>query len=167
MEIKKNNRQELILASALMLLPVLYAIYFYQRLPENMAIHFDLSGKGNAFLPKFLVVSAFPIVMMLLEVMIYWSTVAKDILNPTFKHLIRWVFPFSFVLLYMATIYGGLDEDFDIRKIATVIVGVVFIIMGNYLPKKVQADRKPMNRKWAHLFVLLGFLTFIVSIFYL
>lgn len=35
---KKNNRQELILASALMLLPVLYAIYFYQRLPENMAI---------------------------------------------------------------------------------------------------------------------------------
>ncbi len=44
----------------------------------------------------------------------------------------------------------GADEDFDIRKIATVIVGVVFIIMGNYLPK-VQADRKPMNRKWAHL----------------
>lgn len=164
---KKNSLQELGWALGVMLLPVLYAIWVYQKLPENLAIHFDLYGKGNAFLPKFLIVSAFPIVMMLLEVMIYWSTVAKDILNPTFKHLIRWIFPFSFVLLYMATIYESLDEDFDIRKIATVIVGVVFIIMGNYLPKKVQADRKPINRKWAYLFVLLGFLTFTASIFYL
>ena len=164
---KKNSLQELGWALGVMLLPVLYAIWVYQKLPENLAIHFDLYGKGNAFLPKFLIVSAFPIVMMLLEVMIYWSTVAKDILNPTFKHLIRWIFPFSFVLLYMATIYESLDEDFDIRKIATVIVGIVFIIMGNYLPKKVQADRKPINRKWAYLFVLLGFLTFTASIFYL
>lgn len=164
---KKNSLQELGWALGVMLLPVLYAIWVYQKLPENLAIHFDLYGKGNAFLPKFLIVSAFPIVMMLLEVMIYWSTVAKDILNPTFKHLIRWIFPFSFILLYMATIYESLDEDFDIRKIATVIVGVVFIIMGNYLPKKVQADRKPINRKWAYLFVLLGFLTFTASIFYL
>ena len=162
---KKNSLQELGWALGVMLLPVLYAIWVYKKLPENLAIHFDLSGKDDSFLPKFLVVSAFPIVMMLLEVMIYWTTIAKDILNRTFKHLIRWIFPFTFVSLYLATIYRGLDEDFDIRKIATVIVGVVFIIMGNYLPKKVQADRKPMNRKWAHLLVLLGFLIFIMAVF--
>ena len=162
---KKNSLQELGWALGVMLLPVLYAIWVYKKLPENLAIHFDLSGKGDSFLPKFLVVSAFPIVMMLLEVMIYWTTIAKDILNRTFKHLIRWIFPFTFVSLYLATIYRGLHESFDIRKIATVIVGVVFIIMGNYLPKKVQADRKPMNRKWAHLLVLLGFLIFIMAVF--
>ncbi len=162
---KKNSLQELGWALGVMLLPVFYAIWVYQELPDSLAIHFDLSGEGDSFLPKFLLISAFPIVMMLLEVMIYWSTVAKDILNPTFKHLIRWIFPFSFVLLYMATIYEGLDEDFDIRKIATVIVGVAFIIMGNYLPKRVQADRKPMNRKWARLLVLLGFLIFIMAVF--
>ena len=163
---KKNSLQELGWALGVMLLPVFYAIWVYQELPDSIAIHFDLSGEGDSFLPKFLLISAFPIVMMLLEVMIYWSTVAKDILNPTFKHLIRWIFPFSFVLLYMATIYESLDEDFDIRKIATVIVGVVFIIMGNYLPKKVQADRNPINRKWAYHFGLLGFINFTASILY-
>ena len=162
---KKNSLQELGWALGVMLLPVLYAIWVYQKLPENLAIHFDLSGEGDSFLPKFLVVSAFPIVMMLLEVMIYWTTIAKDILNRTFKHLIRWIIPFTFVSLYLATIYRGLNEEFDIRKIATVIVGVVFIIMGNYLPKRVQTDRKPMNRKWAHLLVLLGFLIFIMAVF--
>ena len=164
---KKNSLQELGWALGVMLLPVLYSIWVYQTLPENLAIHFDLSGKGNAFLPKFLVVSAFPIVMMLLEVMIYWITIAKDILNRTFKHLIRWIFPFTFVSLYLATIYRGLNEEFDIRKTAAMVVALVFIIVGNYLPKKVQADRNSMNRKWAHLFVLLGFIAFIVSIFYL
>ena len=164
---KKNSLQELGWALGVMLLPVLYAIWVYQKLPENLAIHFDLSGKGDSFLSKFLVVSAFPIVMMLLEVMIYWTTIAKDILNRTFKQLIRWIFPFTFISLYLATIYRGLHESFDIRKIATMLVGLVFIILGNYLPKKIQADREPMNRKWAHFFVLLGFLLFIVGIFFL
>lgn len=162
---KKNSLQELGWALGVMLLPVLYAIWVYQKLPENLGIHFDLSGKGDSFLPKFLVVSAFPIVMMLLEVMIYWTTIAKDILNRTFKHLIRWIFPFTFVSLYLATIYRGLHAGFDMRKIATMLVALVFIIVGNYLPKKVQADRNPMNRKWSHLLVLLGFLIFIMAVF--
>ena len=164
---KKNSFQELGWALGVILFPVLYAIWVYQKLPENLAIHFDLSGKGDSLLPKFLIVSAFPIVMMLLEVMIYWSTVAKDILNPTFKHLIRWVFPFSFVLLYMATIYGGLDKDFDIRKIAAMVVGLVFIIVGNYLPKKVQADKQPVHRIWAYLLLGLGLLFLLIGLFWL
>ena len=164
---KKNSLQELGWALGLMLLPVLYAIWVYQTLPENLAIHFDLSGKGNAFLPKFLVVSAFPIVMMLLEVMIYWTTIAKDILNRTFKHLIRWIIPFSFVSLYLATIYRGLNEEFDIRKIAAMVVALVFIIVGNYLPKKVQADKQPLNRKWAYLCLLFGLVLMLVSLFML
>ena len=164
---KKNSLQELGWALGVMLLPVLYAIWVYQTLPENLAIHFDLSGKGNAFLPKFLVVSAFPIVMMLLEVMIYWTTIAKGILNRTFKHLIRWIIPFSFVSLYLATIYRGLNEEFDIRKIVAMVVALVFIIVGNYLPKKVQENRQPLNRKLAYLFVGIGFLLFIIAIFYL
>ena len=164
---KKNSFQELGWALCVMLLPVLYAIWVYQKLPENLAIHFDLSGKGDSFLPKFLVVSAFPIVMMLLEVMIYWTTIAKDILNRTFKHLIRWIIPFSFVSLYLATIYRGLNEGFDIRKIAAMVVALVFIIVGNYLPKKVQENRQLLNRKLAYLFVGIGFLLFIIAIFYL
>lgn len=162
---KKNSLQELGWALGLMLLPVFYAIWNYQELPDSLAIHFDLSGKGDSFLPKFLVVSAFPILMMLLEVIIYWTTLSKDILNRTFKHLIRWIFPFTFISLYLATIYRGLNESFDVRKIATMLVALVFIIVGNYLPKKVQADRNSMNRKWAHLFVLLGFLIFIMAVF--
>ena len=153
MEIKKNNRQELILASALMLLPVLYAIYFYQRLPENMAIHFDL------------VVFIFPIIMMVLEAIIYWSTMVKDIVNSNFKQIIRWFIPFIFVLLYMATIYRSIDENFNIRKIVAMVVALVFIIVGNYLPKKVQENRRPLNRKLAYLFVGIGFLLFVIAIF--
>ena len=68
---KKNSFQELGWALGLMLLPVFYAIWNYQELPDSLAIHFDLSGEGASFLPKFLLISAFPIVMMLLEVMIY------------------------------------------------------------------------------------------------
>ena len=121
-----------------MLLPVLYAVWVYQTLPENLAIQVDLSGRADAFLPKFLVVFIFPIIMMVLEAIIYWSTMVKDIVNSNFKQIIRWFIPFIFVLLYMATIYRSIDENFNIRKIVLIIVAFVLLIIGNYLPKKVQ-----------------------------
>ena len=40
-------------------------------------------------------------------------------------------------------------------------------IVGNYLPKKVQENRQPLNRKLAYLFVGIGFLLFKIAIFYL
>ncbi|MBZ2139266.1 DUF1648 domain-containing protein, partial [Streptococcus gordonii] len=82
---KKNSLQELGWALGVMLLPVLYAIWVYQTLPENLAIHFDLSGRADAFLPKFLVVFIFPIIMMVLEAIIYWSTMVKDIVNSNYN----------------------------------------------------------------------------------
>lgn len=162
---KKNNRQELGWALGVMLLPVLYAVWAYQKLPDSLAIHFDLSGKGNAFLPKFIVVSVLPIAMMLLEVIIYWTSMSKALLDTTFKHFVRWIVPFSFVSIYLATIYRGLNENFDIRKMAFLLVGLVFVFVGNYLPKKVQEGRAPLDRRLAYIFVVFGFLLFIVAIF--
>jgi len=105
--------------------------------------------------------------MMVLEAIIYWSTMVKDIVNSNFKQIIRWFIPFIFVLLYMATIYRSIDENFNIRKIVLIIVAFVLLIIGNYLPKKVQENRQPLNRKLAYLFVGIGFLLFIIAIFYL
>ncbi len=65
--------------------------------------------------------------------MIYWSTVAKDILNPLLNTLFTGSFPLA-VLLYMATIWGLVD--FDNTKIATVIVGVVFTNNGEVSAEK-------------------------------
>jgi len=50
------------------------------------------------------------------------------------------------------------DENFNIRKIVLIIVAFVLLIIGNYLPKKVQENRRPLNRKLAYLFVGIGFL---------
>ena len=132
-----------------------------------MPIHFSMAGDSNLLVAKPLAVFALPIVMMFLQIFIYWTTLTKEILNKNFEKFVRWVFPVIFTVLYLSMIYRSMNEQFDIRKIAAMVVGLVFIIVGNYLPKKVQADRNSMNRKWAHLFVLLGFFTFIVSIFYL
>lgn len=164
---KKNKLKELIWSLILMALPILYALFIYRKLPAQMPVHFSMAGDSNLLAAKPLVVFGLPILMMILQIFIYWTTLTKEILNKNFEKFVRWVFPVIFTVLYLSMIYRSMNEQFDIRKIAAMVVGLVFIIVGNYLPKKVQADRNSMNRKWAHLFVLLGFLTFIVSIFYL
>ena len=164
---KKNSLHELGWTLIIMAMPILYGIWVYQELPENVAAHFAVSGEGNLFLPKFLVVFVLPLIMLALQAIIFWSTITKDILNTRFKHIIRWAIPFVFVPIYVSTLYKGLDVDFDIRKLTTILVGLVLIVVGNYLPKKVQADKRPLNRKWAYLFLLFGLIFIVVSLFML
>ena len=64
-------------------------------------------------------------------------------------------------------IYRSMNEQFDIRKIAAMVVGLVFIIVGNYLPKKVQADKQPVHRIWAYLLLGLGLLFLLIGLFWL
>ena len=164
---KKNSLKELIWSLILMALPILYALFIYRKLPAQMPIHFSMAGDSNHLVAKPLAVFALPIVMMFLQTFIYWTTLTKEILNKNFEKFVRWVIPVIFTVLYLSTIYRSMNEQFDIRKIAAMVVALVFIIVGNYLPKKVQADKQPVHRSWAYLLRGLGLLFLLIGLFWL
>jgi hypothetical protein len=52
-----------------------------------------------------------------------------------FERVIKWIIPVLSVILQILTLGYGLGWNIDIRKIVALIIGVMFLILGNYLPK--------------------------------
>ncbi|MGT2846716.1 DUF1648 domain-containing protein [Streptococcus massiliensis] len=163
----KNNMKELILSVLVIWLPVLYGLYIYKELPQELAVHFSFTGQADGLMNKELFLWGFPIVISLFQLFIYWTTVIQIITNKIFKHFIRWIIPIVALVLQTGILFRALNSEFNIRKMVLVLVGVVFIGLGNYIPKKVIVDqhRKSTSRKLAYSLIVAGSLSLLCALF--
>lgn len=157
------------------LLPILFGVALWDRLPEIMAIHFDINNNPDNFASKGFVVFALPILMVLLQI---FCCFINDINSKKhgerkkFERATKWIIPAMTVILQTVTLGYGLGWNFDIRKVASLLVGAIFLLVGNYLPKfdyiknydlDTEKARK-INRFIGFETVIMG-LAFILSIF--
>lgn len=164
-----------IITSIVCLLPILLGISLWERLPETMAIHFNAYGEADNFASKGFVVFGLPILMVALQAFscfIYDINAYKHGERKKFEAVTKWIIPCMTVILQIVTLGYGLGWNLDIRKIVAIIVGVIFLVMGNYMPKldyvknadiTTEKARK-INRFIGYESVVMGML-FIVSIF--
>ena len=161
--------------SAVCLLPILFGIFVWDKLPDTMAIHFDVYGNPDNFASKGFVVFALPVLMVLLQ---GFCCFVNDINakkygeRKKFEKVTKWIIPCMTVILQVITIGYSLGWNMDIRKVVAFIVGVIFLVIGNYLPKfdyiknyDLDAEKaRKINRFIGYETVLMGII-FIVSIF--
>lgn len=127
-----------IVTAIVCLLPVLIGISLWQKLPDTMAIHFNMYGEPDGFASKAFVVFALPLLMVILQAV---CCVINDI--NAYKHgdrvkfvtVTKWIIPLLTVALQIITFGYGLGLNFDVRKSVAVIVAILFLVIGNYIPK--------------------------------
>lgn len=169
------NWKIFIISSIVCLLPVLLGISLWSKLPDTLAIHFNVYGVADNFASKGFVVFGLPILMVALQA---FCCFINDI--NAYKHgerkkletVTKWIIPWMTVVLQIITLGYGLGWKLDIRRIVAFIVGAVFLVIGNYLPKydriknyRVDTQRaRKINRFVGYETVIMGLL-FIVSIF--
>lgn len=161
-----------VITSIVCLLPILLGVLIWDKLPNVMAIHFNIYGVADNFAPKGFVVYGLPLLMVLLQ---GFCCFVNDI--NAFKHgdrkkfekVTKWIIPCLTVVLQVLTLGYGLGWALDIRKIVAFIVGVIFLVTGNYLPKfdyiknydlNTEKARK-INRFIGYETVIMGILFFI------
>lgn len=162
----------LIVTCIVCLLPILFGLFLWDRLPDEMAIHFDMYNRPDNFAPKGFVVFGLPVLMVALQV---FCCIVNDINakkhgeREKFERATKWIIPVLTVILQIVTLEYGLGRPLDIRKIASVIVGCMLLLVGNYLPKfdyiknydiTTEKARK-INRFIGFLTVCMGLLFFI------
>lgn len=167
--------KSLFITSAVCLLPILLGAALWEKLPDTMAIHFDINNNPDNFASKGFVVFALPLFMMILQ----WFCCFINDINAKkhgerkkFSLVTKWIIPVMCVILQIVTIGYSLGWDLDIRRVAAVIVGGVLIVIGNYLPKfdyiknyDIDAEKaRRINRFIGFETVIMGLL-FLISIF--
>ena len=131
----KVDKKSLFLSVGICLLPILIGVYYYDVLPEQIAVHFNFNGEPNNFVSKTRAIIELPIFFAIVQVII--SLVVDFDKTPKKGALIiKGIVPLISVLVQGGLIAYSLDNNFNVTKLTALVIGILFIVLGNYLPKK-------------------------------
>ncbi len=164
-----------LITAVVCLLPILLGVSLWNSLPESMAIHFDVYGQPDNYASKGFVVFGLPLLMVALQgvcCFINDINAKKHGERKKLESVTKWIIPCMTVVLQIITLGYGLGWNVDIRKTVLLIVGTMFLVLGNYLPKfdrvknyDIDTEKaRKINRFIGYETVVMGLL-FIISIF--
>jgi uncharacterized membrane protein len=134
---KKSEKRSLIFTGLLCLIPLIINICFYGKLPDEVVIHWGVDNTPNGFMDKFYYAFFMPILLLFIHIftcMLISKGKEKDA-NKKMHSLVRLIFPIMSNILTVVTIIYNIYYKVDMRIISMCILGALFIVMGNYLPK--------------------------------
>ena len=134
----KKNLKVLILTTVVMLLPILAGLILWNQLPEQMPTHWNAAGEIDGWSSKPFAVFVLPLIMVAAQWLCMLGTAAdpkKNNHSEKVLHLILWIIPALSVVLHAVTYATALGYAVPIEVVMPVLIGLIFTIIGNYMPK--------------------------------
>lgn len=169
---KKIDFKMLIITCIFCLLPIFLGIVYYDSLPDRVAIHFDINNNPDNYFPKGLFIFGMPIFMMLIQTFCCTTVDLTDKhkeANKKVTTVFKWIIPFISISLYVITILFNINYVVDIRAYVMIILGMMFVVVGNYTPKTIggvynkhnfkdEQVQKRITKMVSYLFIIFGVL---------
>lgn len=135
-----KNKKTKILFWFLAVLPFLISAGFYSRLPARVVTHFNASGTPNGYSSRAVAAFGLPAfylaVVLLLVVMMKIDPKNKNIeRSPQLRAAVLWGVVLILNLVHIATMLNAVKIRVSINIMLGIAVGLLFIFIGNYLPK--------------------------------
>ena len=150
MEKKKNL--SMFLTSAICLIPCVISIIFYNRFPDRVVTHFDFNGVPDGYSSKIIAAFGIPIFMFVINIIIN-LVLDKNIIRGKGGKIIvliaRWTIPVMAVLIQSVIIIYSCGIEFNASNYIMFMVGLMIMIIGNYLPKCEQNNLVGIKTPWA------------------
>lgn len=150
-EFLKEYKMSLIAGSILTISPSLAGIVLWNQLPEKIATHFDQHNLANGWSSKPVAVFGIPFLLLLVHlfcVIVTANDPKRKNINRRIFNMILWLVPVVSVITCMSIYAVALGMDIDIGMIANIMVGIIFIILGNYTHKVKQNYTMGIKIPW-------------------
>jgi uncharacterized membrane protein len=132
----KINFKKTAISSIIALLPMIIGIVLLPRLPENVAVHWNSNNTPDTWMNKYLAVFGLPSFMAALQFAICLITYMRSENGEAkLTKIMIWVIPILSHIVFYMTMFFALGGEFDIGLIAGFLMGILFMLIGNYLPK--------------------------------
>lgn len=134
----KENRMKIIITSLITLAPILIGVLFWDRLPDQIATHFGQGNVPDGWSSKPMAVFGLPLILVALHLFCIFITLndpKKKNIGRKILPIIFWMIPIISLLVNSATYGIALGLKIDIELIVSLLLGLLFIIFGNYMSK--------------------------------
>ena len=133
-----SKKMLFILGNLINSLNILLAIYFFNALPDKMITHVNFDNVPNGYMSKTSFLIFYPLFFIIIFSLSFFITI-KDPRNANQEkkplYFLFIAIPILGVIVFIALIRFNLGQATDIGLIISIAVGLLFIILGNYLPK--------------------------------
>ena len=134
----KNHKKTIILTTILCLLPIVAGVILWDKLPEQLAIHFNAANEPDNWASKPVALLGMPALIAAIHLVCLFVTAQdpkKQNITGVMKTLMLWICPFISWLCAGMTMGYALESVRNIGTVVCVFLGILFMVIGNYLPK--------------------------------
>ncbi len=147
----KQYKKTVILTTLMALLPMLVGVLIWDQLPETVATHFGANGEPNGWSSRAMAVFGLPGFIAAANVLCAVATSMdpkKQNIQPKIFKMILWIIPLCSWICSGATYAYALGIPVSMEKLCLSFVGIVFLVIGNYLPKCRQSYTVGIKVPW-------------------
>ncbi len=151
-EALKKNRWQLLISSIMILLPCIVGIVFWNELPEQIATHWGITGEADGWSGRAFAVFAVPVFMLFTHwicILITFFDNRNRNQNQKAMRLVYWIAPVTSLFANAAIYATAFGMEFSSDTAMVVIIGLLFVVIGNYLPKCKHNYTLGIKVKWA------------------
>lgn len=140
-----------IITTIVCLIPVIIGSILYPKLPDTIVTHWDASGNPNGWSSKMVGAIVFPGSLVLVNIlfpMLLKLDPKYNNMNEKIKHLLHWIIPVVSIFCSSSTLAVALGKDVKISLTGSLFMGMIFVVIGNYLPKMTQSYTVGIRIPW-------------------
>ena len=146
----KDNLSTFIITLVVLLIPMLAGVLLWNKLPDVIATHWGPDGSPNGYSSRAFAVFGLPTIILVLHLIASLITARKDTnaISDKLFCLLLWICPAMSIMLASLTYATALGYEVNVPFFVLILVGIIYIVLGNYLPKARQNHFFGMRVKW-------------------
>lgn len=149
-----KNKKLFMISVVACFIPIILGLLFYNQLPEQMPIHWNTAGEVDDYTSKIFALFGLPMILLVFHMALVWVT-DKD---PKYMNIPKVMYVIIYFLIpIISTICVGFSIntalpnglDINISSTLPLVLGIIFLFVGNYLPKCKQSYTVGIKTPWA------------------
>lgn len=134
----KKNWKLWIFTSSIILLPILAGLILWEQLPDKIPTHWDMTGEIDGWSSKPFAVFGLPLILLAAQGIVLFTTSADPKRQNHTKKIIHatyWIIPLLSTVLCPIIYLAAMGKQVHIEIILPLLIGLILVIVGIYLPK--------------------------------
>ena len=134
---KKINK-EFLMTALIIALPMVIGVIFWNQLPEKIPTHFGIDGQADGYSSKLFTLFAFPALFLLFQIICLASFEKESVkvnIPAKMRRFYTWLIPVLSLIIQGSIYANALGFIKGGPTLVTTFLAIVFIVIGNYLPK--------------------------------
>lgn len=146
-----KNKRAVIITTLVCLLPSLFGIIIWNKLPEQVPAHWNIAGEVDRYASRAETVFLIPIFMAVMQLVVDFAMKHEKRRKNYSKRLyaaVGWLMPAMSLWIMTSTYLAAFGVDLKMHVTVPLFISIMLLFIGNYLPKCRQNSTMGIRLPW-------------------